>query len=97
MRWECCDEALIGLFLHLSTVSCEYIFSVGSAGPFVFFVFQTVLILNIFGLARSHGKYLLFKLAHYLPARHLNPYYAEVFLASSFLYLNGRRRDVPGK
>lgn len=92
MRWECCDEALIGLFLHLSTVSCEYFFSVGSAGPFAFFVFQTVLILNIFGLARSHGKYLLFKLA-----RHLNPYYAEVFLASSFLYLNGRRRAVPGK
>lgn len=58
-------------------------------------------ILNIvdsecFGLAHPHGKYPLFKLALCLPARHLIPYYAEIFLASSLSHRRERGSAVLG-
>ncbi len=42
-----------------------------------------------FGLARPHGKYLLFKLTLAVLVQHLIPYYAEIFLAQSPAHLHG--------
>ena len=57
-----------------------------------------------FGLARPHGKYVLFKLTLSPPAQHLIPYYAEIFLASSLPHfavpgsgsLTGSQKDMTG-
>lgn len=69
---DCCDEALIVLFLFIC-----------SGRVFFFFFAFFCLVVECFGLALPHGKYLLFKLTLSLPVQHLIPYYAEIFLASS--------------
>lgn len=53
-------------------------------------------ILNILALHITIEKDLLFKIPLSLPLHHLIPYYAEIFLASSLLHLQGCGSAGPG-